>query len=318
MAGGYMLRGAIVLVGALSLASCIQRAPDPEPGLPTSGIYRLGKPYESGGVWQYPVEDFAYDETGIAAVYPAVALGKPTANGEIRAAGELTAAHKTLPLPSLVRVINLENGRSVVVRVNDRGPAANGRIIELSQRGAELLGFGGAATGKVRIQILAEESRLVAAAARLGTPAAILAETEGPAPKAAPRGRIEVAGADGPVGAQTASASVTGAPVPPPSTIAGEMSGGRFVPAAVVTQLPVGGRTSLFIQVGTFGSQDSLIRARARLAAIGQQPQTVQARIGRQKVQRLKVGPFDGVERTDAVLAQIIQSGLTDAKILIE
>lgn len=318
MVGGHMLRGTIALAGALALASCIQPAPDPGPGLPTSGIYRLGKPYQSGGVWQYPAEDFAYDETGIAAVYTPESVGKPTENGEIRMAEELTAAHKTLPLPSLVRVINLENGRSVVVRVNDRGPASHGRIVELSRRGADLLGFGPTATAKVRVQILAEESRLVSAAARQGTPAAILAETDGPAPKAAPRARIEVGGADGPSGARSAGAALAGSPVPAPTTVAGEIVGGRFMPAPVVTQLPVQGRSAIFIQVGTFGTQDSLTRARARLASLGQQAQVVQARIGKHKAQRVRVGPFDAVERADAVLEQIVQAGLTDAKIIVD
>ena len=93
-------------------------------------------------------------------------MARRTANGEIFNKNELTAAHKTLPLPTLARVTNLENGRSIVVRINDRGPFSGSRIIDVSQRAAQLLGFEQKGTAKVRVQVLADESKAIADAMR--------------------------------------------------------------------------------------------------------------------------------------------------------
>lgn len=314
MRRAHMLRGAVVLAGALTLAACASAPSAPSSsGLPRSGVYKVGKPYQVNGVWYYPAEDYSYSETGIASWYGPGFHQKVTANGEVYDQNELTAAHKTLPMPSLVRVTNLDNGRSLVVRINDRGPYANGRIIDMSRRGAQLLGFEGNGTAKVRVQILAEESRAVAAAARQGTPAPMLAELDGPPPKAAPRGSVEVGGV-----ARPTPAAVARAPVPPPTTVAGDMVDGRFVPAPVVAELPVKPYEQIYVQVGAFGSPDNVTRVRARLASLGQQAQVTQTVAGRQRLQRVRVGPLASVESADAVLNQILQAGLTDAKIVVD
>ena len=314
MRRAHMLWGALLLAGVLTLAACAS-APSAPPasGLPRSGVYKVGKPYQVNGVWYYPAEDYTYSETGIASWYGPGFHQKVTANGEVYDQNELTAAHKTLPMPSLVRVTNLDNGRSLVVRINDRGPYANGRIIDMSRRGAQLLGFEGTGTAKVRVQILAEESRAIAAAARQGTPAPILAELEGPSPKPAPRGSVEVTGA-----ARPTPAAVSRAPVPPPMTVPGDVVEGRFVPAPVIAELPVKPYEQIYVQVGAFGSQDNVTRVRARLAALGQQAQVSQTVSGRQRLQRVRVGPLASVESADAVLNQIIQAGLTEAKIVVD
>ncbi|ALG71295.1 lipoprotein [Azospirillum thiophilum] len=313
----------VVLIGVAALAACAQKPAGTNTGLPTSGIYKVGKPYQINGVWYYPKEDYGYDETGIASWYGPGFHEKTTANGEIYDQNELTAAHRTLPMPSLVRVTNLDNGRAVVVRINDRGPYANGRVIDMSRRGAQLLGFDGPGTAKVRVQILAEESRAIAAAARQGTPAPLLAELDGPPPKAAPRGRIEVSGPAGPVtmpGGSTGTARppTVGAPVPPPATLAGSMSEGRFVPAPVVAQLPVQGHDAIYVQVGAYGSEENVAKARARLSAIGQRASISRTRSAGMTLQRVRVGPLDSVDRADALLNQIIQAGLTEAKIVVD
>lgn len=134
----------------------------------SAGSYKIGQPYRVGGIWYYPKEDFSLVETGIASWYGPDFHGGPTANGELYDQNELTAAHRTLQMPSLVRVTNLENGRSLVVRVNDRGPFKRGRIIDLSKRGAELLGFIDKGTARVRLEVLERESQELAAAARRG------------------------------------------------------------------------------------------------------------------------------------------------------
>lgn len=116
------------------------------------GRYQVGQPYRVAGRWFTPEADTNYDETGTASWYGPNFHGRVTANGEIFDSGFLSAAHPTLPLPSYVRVTNLRNGRSAIVRVNDRGPFARDRLIDLSQRAAEVLGFINSGTAQVRVQ----------------------------------------------------------------------------------------------------------------------------------------------------------------------
>lgn len=118
------------------------------------GVYKIGNPYKIDGDWYYPKENARYDSTGIASWYGSKFQGRRTANGEIFDMNLLTAAHPTLPLPIIARVTNLENGRSIVVRVNDRGPFKRNREIDMSQRGAEILRFRQKGTAKVRVQYM--------------------------------------------------------------------------------------------------------------------------------------------------------------------
>ncbi len=128
------------------------------------GVYKVGNPYQIMGRWYYPKEDYRYSEVGIASWYGDDFHAKRTANGEKYDMNTLTAAHRTLPLPSIVKVTNLENGRSLVLRVNDRGPYAKERIIDISKRGAQLLGYQTKGTAKVKVEIMAEESKALKAA----------------------------------------------------------------------------------------------------------------------------------------------------------
>src|SRR5947209_11818846 len=122
---------------ALLLASCAS-APEPRvasgryrPGHPS---YKVGAPYQINGVWYYPKVDYNYDETGIGSWYGEAFDKQLTANGEIFDLNELSAAHRTLPLPSIVEVTNTQNGRRLQLRVNDRGPYAQNRIIDVPRR----------------------------------------------------------------------------------------------------------------------------------------------------------------------------------------
>lgn len=128
------------------------------------GIYKVGNPYQIAGRWYYPKEDYNYSETGMASWYGEDFNGKRTANGERYNMNTLTAAHRTLPLPCIVKVTNLQNGRSIIARVNDRGPYVKDRIIDLSKHGAQLLGYMGQGTTKVKVEILAKESKALKAA----------------------------------------------------------------------------------------------------------------------------------------------------------
>lgn len=116
------------------------------------GRYHVGKPYEVAGKLYQPEEDTAYDQTGMASWYGASFHGQLTANGEIFDRSAITAAHPTMPLPSYVRVTNLRNNRSIVVRVNDRGPFRDNRLIDVSEQTAALLGFRRRGLTNVRVE----------------------------------------------------------------------------------------------------------------------------------------------------------------------
>lgn len=125
------------------------------------GVSKVGNPYKVSGKWYYPKKEHAYDDVGIASWYGKQFHGKPTANGETYNMNALTAAHKTLPLPTNVKVTNLQNGRSIIVRVNDRGPFVGDRLIDLSRRAAQILGFTNQGTTKVRVQALNGKGEVV-------------------------------------------------------------------------------------------------------------------------------------------------------------
>ena len=116
------------------------------------GIYKVGTPYQVAGRWYYPQHEPGYDEAGIASWYGSDFHGRRTANGEIYDMNSLTAAHKTLPMPSFAYVTNLENGRTILVRVNDRGPYVGDRLIDLSRASSQALGFTGQGLKTVRVR----------------------------------------------------------------------------------------------------------------------------------------------------------------------
>ena len=133
---------------ALDRPSRLNPPPQPSPG---AGTYKIGNPYKIGTQWYVPREQPSYDAVGIASWYGHDFHGRSTANGEIYDMHALTAAHPTLPLPSHVRVENVATGRSIIVRVNDRGPFVSGRIIDLSHAAATALGFTSRGLAEVRV-----------------------------------------------------------------------------------------------------------------------------------------------------------------------
>lgn len=145
------MRGALfaVLTACAALAAC---AGTPEP--PASTVSGTMKPYKVRGVWYTPRHDPDYNEVGMASWYGGQHHGRKTATGETFDMRRPSAAHKTLPLPSIVEVKNLENGRKIRVRVNDRGPFVDGRIIDLSREAAEQLGMLEQGLAKVRVRYL--------------------------------------------------------------------------------------------------------------------------------------------------------------------
>jgi rare lipoprotein A len=283
-------------------------APEEKP----AGIYKVGAPYQVNGAWYYPAVDYAYSATGIASWYGQEFHGRSTANGETFDMNAVTAAHKTLPLPSLVRVTNLENGRSIIVRVNDRGPFAHGRIIDVSRRAAQLLGFEREGTTKARVEILPDESRQLA----LSLPRTPGEAEASPAVKAVPRIAVEAEAlpAPGAVAAPEPKVALHSekwasvAPTRPPEAAAS-------APEPVVTYEPVR-PTNIYIQAGAFLQFDNANRLRAKLSPLGR-VQVTSAKLSEQEMFRVRLGPVVTVEEADRLLERLIHAGHTDARLIV-
>jgi rare lipoprotein A len=309
-----------LLAGCLAVGGCAETrnaAPYPVTEADTqagpSGTFKVGKPYQIQGVWYYPSEDYDFDETGIASWYGPDFHGKYTANGERFDQNEVSGAHRTLPMPCFIRVTNLDNGRSLVVRVNDRGPFAHGRILDLSRRAAQLLGMELTGTAKVRVQIMADESRTlalqlkskgevtqVAAAPRPSVQAEALAPPargrEAPPPKARP-----------------------GLTRSPPATVAAAsepLPDARQLETQQVLLMPVK-PTQMYIQTGAFSQFNNAHRMSSALSGVGNATVTqVHAKGG--ALFRVRLGPLPTVEAADTLLERVIAAGYPDAKLVVD
>jgi len=189
-------RGAAAVVACLVLANCASqdkfaKRVDPKYGVSSSprvvgvgetvpkggGTYRVGKPYTVAGRVYVPEEDPNYRAEGMASWYGDDFHGRLTANGEVFDMTSLTAAHPTLPIPSYARVTNIRNGKSLIVRVNDRGPYHGNRLIDVSNKAAELLEFKHTGVARVRVEYVGRaplegsDDRQLVATLRTGTPA---------------------------------------------------------------------------------------------------------------------------------------------------
>lgn len=306
------LRRAVVVTGVLLTAACaqtqlavhaikeVQRSTQDEPegvapnGVPIGpgGTYKVGSPYVIKGVRYVPQVEPGYDETGIASWYGPGFHNKTTANGETYDQNDLTAAHRTLPMPTYVRVTNLENGRALVLRVNDRGPFAHGRIIDVSRRAAQLLGFYRQGIAKVRVRII-DPVDAGFVAARTETP-----QAERDAVRAVPVSPVEARTLAPPPG--VAEAPARPEPVEPPPQVA----------------LEAVGPTDIYVQAGSFTLYDNANRLAARLFAFGD-VQVQSAIVGEREFFRVRLGPFAAVEEADIALERLIDSGFPEARIVV-
>jgi peptidoglycan lytic transglycosylase len=282
-------------------------------------VFKVGKPYQVDGVWYYPAMDDHYSETGIASWYGPDFHGKYTANGELFDMNEITAAHKTLPLPSMVRVTNLENGRSLLVRVNDRGPFVNGRVIDLSRRAAQLLGFEAQGTAKVKVEIDADQSRQLA----FSMPHDPNEKPPEPSVSAAPVVPVQEQALPPPPGAtaEAAPARIPAvkppvAPLPaPPKAVAAIAANPIAPPPPVVSQVAPG-PSNMYIQAGAFSQYDNANRLKAQLSPIAQ-ARITQINLGQQPMFRVRIGPIADLPSADRMLDQVIKAGYKDAQLIV-
>jgi rare lipoprotein A len=285
-----------VSLGALVITACAAPKPKLASRLPQAqssgakapsgagGTYKVGKPYQVAGVWYVPKEDPTYNRVGTASWYGAQFHAKATANGETFDMDALTAAHTTLPLPSLVEVTNLENGRKVIVRVNDRGPFVGDRIIDMSRAAARELGFESKGLAKVRV-------RYVGRAPLGGGGDSGVRRAQAPAPPAnLPPSPIPYT--------QLARSTPPAPVVPPP-------------PAAAAATIPASG-ASYRVQAGAFGDRINAERAVSQLAHAGQA--VIESTQGGLYRVVLEAGADEG--RAWAVRDQVASAGFADARVI--
>ena len=277
------MRSAALLSLAL-LAACASR---PEPRVASAsrapaaspGV-KIGKPYQVFGKWYYPADDRGYDEVGIASWYGPGFHAKATANGEPYDQDGMTAAHKTLPLPSFVEVTNLENDRRIMLRVNDRGPFVGDRIIDLSRRSAQMLGVDRKGTAKVRVRRVFPSDREIA---RLGLGRPVAPTPIQPAP--------------------VLVAAAPPRPTPPRPVLVAVASTPVVAPA-----MP----TPLFVQVAALSDHGRATTLAADLESFA----TSNIDSTPAGVYRVRLGPFADAAAAAKVLAEVQAAGYSDARVV--
>jgi rare lipoprotein A len=272
-----------------------------------AGRYVVGAPYQVGGLWRYPAEDFSLTDTGIASV---VSKGGATSNGESFDAANLAASHRTLQLPAIARLTNLENGRQVVVRINDRGPADPARLLGVTRTVASLLGAANPSAFRVRLQVLEGESRQLAQEAQGQAPAAPVRV------EAAPRGGVQAESLAPPGGASEGRGRVGAAPIAVAQAAAAAPSAIPLRLAPQVTQAsPRPG--VLAIECGAFGSTSAADMMRATLARHGAQMRA-DYNAPRDRAVVVRIGPLPSLPAAEARLRQVLGAGCPDGRIIVE
>lgn len=289
------------------------------------GTFKVGSSYKIQGKRYYPSETYNHTETGTASWYGPGFHGKQTANGEIFDKYELTAAHRTLQLPSIIKVTNLDNGRSAILRVNDRGPFAHNRILDVSERAATMLGFKNKGVAKIRLEVVADASKEVASIAKTGRstrgyevalnqPTARTSPNNAVVPPQIPPSRLEPvtevalnAGQPSVQPVQTARvAEVQAKPL------------NQVVNTAAVPSLQnVANTGRVYVQAGSFLQEANALKYSNQLAKFG--PSRVYlTRVNNQPYFRVRLGPYDNHVQAQQTMAALNAGGNQNAVIVAE
>lgn len=289
------MRRLIPALLVLLLASCVSTStPSPH--------YVLGAPYQAGGVWWYPRASLRMDETGLAEVYGGDHPGL-TADGELFDQSVMAAANQILPLPCIALVTNLETGRQVLVRINDRGPPTPRRMLAVTRRAATLLGFAPGGVARVRMQVLERESQ-DAQAAVSGAPSLAVA--------AAPRGAVEATSLAPPPGAR-GTAGPAAMDAGPTTGASPAVNTPVRLPETVTQVAPDPG--ALWIELGSFPTYEFANMQRAAVGALG--ATVVSNMDGRTESFRVMIGPIPDVAQADHLLDETIAAGVPDGRIVV-
>lgn len=337
--GTLLLMGS--LAGFLSACGSSSRGGGGGASMAQRGSYKIGSPYKIDGVTYTPQEEFNRTETGVASWYGPGFHGKSTANGESYDQSERTAAHRTLQMPAIVRVTNLDNGMTTVVRINDRGPFARSRIIDLSRTAAQELDIVRNGTARVRIDQLPAESRAVrdvaisgggpaeqnAAVAQVGSgqrtaPAATTAAA--PPPAASVPAQVIIAPQPQPVVVPAQPPPQPWQTTPqPPSVETPVAYGGRGGGVTVASLANGGGTTSalaasgFYVQTGAFSTMENAERQRGAVRSYGVS-EVSQASAGGRDVWRVRLGPYTTADAAGIVADRLKRSGYGDARVVSE
>ena len=289
----------------LLLAGCQQKAPSP----PLR--YIVGAPYQADGIWRYPKADFAYDASGIAAIENGP-RARYTADGERDSLNAFAAAHPTLQLPAIARVTNLENGRQIVVRINDRGPENPARLIAVTPRVARLLGFDADGTARVRVQVLPGPSEQIALSLPGGPQLAIAR---------APLGAVSVSALPPLGSAATAPGPRTAPGTVPPAASAALPASPSLTSLAPDERPGALSQVSLnpgaiWVRAGLFTDQEYASLQAAALARFS--PEMIPRYGGGTFQVEVRIGPFQSVAEADSVLNQVLRSGAAGARLVVE
>ncbi len=287
---------------ALLAAALLDHGCAPAP--PAKAHYTLGSPYQAGGVWRYPRESYSLDETGLATVNSS-AHASLTSDGEVFDQNALAASHATLQLPAIARLTNLENGRALLVRINDRGTGDPHRLVEVTRRVASLLGMSEHGATRVRLEVQETPSR-DAVEAVPGAPR-LAVDT-------APRGAVEVAALPPPPGARQESARVVTTAVLKERPAAPAVSAPQRLPETVIHTAPRPGE--LMVRLDTFEDYQYAAVQRARMGGLG--ARIVPVFEGRTHKFRTVIGPIADVRQADATLDRALAAGIPDARIVVE
>lgn len=306
MHGAAFGRLALIAAAAASLAACatVDKTPAPKPA--AGGGYKVGKPYQVGGVWYVPREQPDYNEVGIASWYGDAFHLKTTANGEIFDMHDLTAAHTTLPLPSIVEVTNLANGRKLRVRVNDRGPFVDNRIIDLSREAARQLGLERQGLARVRVRyvgpapLLGRDAGVRIARAKPPTPQTVQMARAAPPP---PRRAAPVAPAGRSYQEQAAFAGTRAAPVAT-----------RQLEILPAMPAPSAAAPAYRIQAGAFSEEGRARRAAAQLSRMGEAVVEPVERDGVTLYRVVLAGPQDELQAYN-LRQRVADAGFGDARV---
>ena len=328
-----LVQAGVVLLLAASLAACGSSGGK---NVAQRGSYKIGAPYKIDGVTYTPQEEFNHVESGVASWYGPGFHGKSTANGEAYDQSARTAAHRTLQMPSIVRVTNVDNGLSTVVRINDRGPFARSRVIDLSRTAAQELDIVRNGTAHVRIEQLQAESLAVKDVAINGggpaeQQAAVAQVSSGryaPAPAQAPvqtaayqtAAYVPPPAAPAPVYAQPAptqpvwptnqrSAAAEPAPAYTPAASAGPTVASL---ASGTTLQPASG---FYVQTGAFATPENAERQRGAVSSYGAS-EISQASAGGRDVYRVRLGPYTTSDAAGIVADRLKRSGYGDARVV--
>ena len=280
------------------------------------GVAMVGKPYQVAGRWFVPKEQPGYDKSGVASWYGEAFHRRRTSNGEWFDMNQLTAAHATLPLPSYVKVTDLDNGREVVVRVNDRGPFVGTRVIDLSKRAAQALAYQANGTAHVRVQYIG--------AAPLNDNGAHLMAMNRELEQGTPlRSMIAVAS-----GKRATVQFASAAPVKPPRVVAQKADGNdqilaqpklaAYQPPAAVAPSPAasGVEDSYYVQVGSFADPANAEKARDQLASAWP-VQVIELNGSGGTIYRVRLGPIAARDDADQALQQAVMLGHQDAHMVV-